>query len=62
MQRPAKTPDHDQLRGISAALHQSFDSPDTPVGGHVGAQAADSDFAALLAQLNDPPTPYQRGT
>lgn len=54
-----KTPDRDLHRGISAALRQSFSQTESDTIDHVGAMAADADFAALLAQLNDPPPAYQ---
>ena len=53
-------PDPDALRGTSAALQQAFagnSPPDPDV--HLGVWAAEADFAALRAQLNDPPPQYR---
>ena len=51
--------DPDQLRGTSAALEQAF-SGSQPDDVHLGARAAEADFAALRAQLNDPPPQYRK--
>jgi hypothetical protein len=60
-----RKPDHDTFRGTAAALQQTFNGHvnGNAIGGdHIGAQAADADFAALLAQLNDPPKQYRSDT
>lgn len=51
--------DPDALRGTAAALQQAFNgtAPDDDV--HLGAWAAEADFAALRSQLNDPPPQYR---
>jgi hypothetical protein len=59
MPNTGKSPDGDIRRGIAAALHQAFNDPSGDAVAHMGADAADADFAALLAQLNDPPDPYR---
>jgi hypothetical protein len=52
-----RKPDHDTLRGTGAALRLAF--AESPAGDvHLGARAAEADFAALRAQLNDPPPQY----
>lgn len=59
-----KRPDPDTLRGTGEALARAFNGPSK--GGHherddhLGALAADAEFALLLAQLNDPPEAYRR--
>jgi hypothetical protein len=50
-----KRADRDTHRGVGAALRQAFDGHGAD---HVGVKAADADFAALLAQLNDPPPQF----
>lgn len=59
MPTPQKAPDRDTQRGVGAALQRAFNGQTHEPTGHVGAEAAEADFAALLAQLNDPPPQYQ---
>lgn len=50
--------DPDQLRGTSAALQHAFGgNADDDI--HLGAWAAEADFAALRSQLNNPPLQYR---
>jgi hypothetical protein len=52
-------PDPATLRGTKAALDQAFKVDDKlPDEPHIGCLAAEADFAALRAQLNDPPPQY----
>lgn len=53
----SRKPDRDVQRGTAIALQRAFSAPDS----HVGAAAAEADFAQLLAQLNDPPPQFQTG-
>lgn len=48
--------DQGTWRGTKAALEQAFPPPPPEI--HLGAHAAEADFAALRAQLNDPPPQY----
>lgn len=52
--------DPDLLRGASAALQHAFTAKPTDPDrdAHLRILAAEADFAALRAQLNDPPPQY----
>lgn len=57
-----RKPDPDILQGTSAALNQAFKSGGPPDEPHIGCLAAEADFAALRAQLNNPPPQYSGET
>lgn len=51
--------DPEMFRGTAAALQHAFNGTATGDDIHLGAWAAEADFAALRSQLNDPPPQYR---
>lgn len=58
---PGKKPGADTKRGVGEALSRAFNGTPEDPPSHVAADAAASEFAALLAQLNDPPPQFRSG-